>query len=406
MNNIAKFFILTCLLSICGELRAQGVIPDKRDTLYYNFLFPVSVYTIDLNRQYPETVARIDSVVREQKAVRSIDLIRIAAFSSIEGKPETNLSLSEKRARFIKEHLLETFPFLMQIPIDAHGFGEDWQSFGKMVAEDDAMPSKQQLLNIIDDIRLTADEKKAKIKQLDSGLTYRYIALKVLPLLRRADVEMQVHDIQTAPPPAEEPKAVEIEPVVEPEYTPEATEPALPPPPTPEPTSETWALKTNLLYWAVCGVANVGAEFRVGKHFSVDVPITWSPYTIKEDWKFRTLSVQPEIRGWTSRAMKGHFFGLYTHLAWYNIATDQLDRYQDKDGKTPLWGGGLSYGYALPLKGRWNMEFTIGFGYARLDYDVFYNIPNGALYDNRTKDYWGITRAGINLIYQFNNTKR
>ena len=55
------------------------------------------------------------------------------------------------------------------------------------------------------------------------------------------------------------------------------------------------------------------------------------------------------------------------------------------------------------------MEFVIGFGYARLDYDIFYNmknVKNGALYDNRTKDYWGMTRAAINLIYQFTNKKR
>ena len=120
----------------------------------------------------------------------------------------------------------------------------------------------------------------------------------------------------------------------------------------------------------------------------------------------RTLSIQPEIRWWTNRMMNGHFVGLHTHLAYYNISVDNLDRYQDTDGKTPLYGCGLSYGYAMPLKNQWNMEFTIGFGYARLDYDIFYNVKNGAVYDNQTKDYWGVTRAGINLIYHFNKNKK
>ena len=36
---------------------------------------------------------------------------------------------------------------------------------------------------------------------------------------------------------------------------------------------------------------------------------------------------------------------------------------------------GLSYGYMLPFARHWAAEFTIGAGYVRTKYDVYYNIP-------------------------------
>jgi hypothetical protein len=57
---------------------------------------------------------------------------------------------------------------------------------------------------------------------------------------------------------------------------------------------------------------------------------------------------------------------------------------------------------ALPWLNRFSVEFTLGAGYARLDYDVYYNIPNGAKHASGTKNYWGITRGGISFTYHFN----
>ncbi|MDR2058469.1 MAG: DUF3575 domain-containing protein [Dysgonamonadaceae bacterium] len=158
-------------------------------------------------------------------------------------------------------------------------------------------------------------------------------------------------------------------------------------------------IKTNLILLGA-GLANIGIEHPLGDRFSVDLSFIYSPYTIKRDWKFRTLGIQPELRWWWKESMKGHFLGLHGHLLYYNVAWDDLDRYQDREGRTPLWGAGLSYGYTLPVHKRWNLEFTIGAGYAHLIYDSFYNVGNGAKYSTDTKDYWGITRVGITLVYK------
>ncbi|MDR2127431.1 MAG: DUF3575 domain-containing protein [Prevotellaceae bacterium] len=162
---------------------------------------------------------------------------------------------------------------------------------------------------------------------------------------------------------------------------------------------KTWLLKTNLLYMCA-GVFNLAAEYSFSNRLSVDIPVTYSPYSISRTYKIRTLSIQPELRWWMKEPLTGHFLGFHTHLAFYNIALDTYNRYQDKDGKTPLWGAGFSYGYVLRGKGKWNFEFTLGIGYAHLNYDIFYNVDNGSVYNSKIKNYWGLTKAGVTVSYR------
>lgn len=158
------------------------------------------------------------------------------------------------------------------------------------------------------------------------------------------------------------------------------------------------AIKTNAVYWAVA-VANLGVEFALGNHYSVDVPVIYSPYTVASDFRFRFLVVQPELRYWLRSPMKGHFFGAHFHAGAFNIAVDDKSRYQSPNG---FYGIGLSYGYSLAFARHWAVEFTIGAGYAYTKYDAYYNIPNGARYEKSVPyDYWGITKAGISVVYTF-----
>lgn len=161
------------------------------------------------------------------------------------------------------------------------------------------------------------------------------------------------------------------------------------------------ALKTNLAAW-VGTVLNASFEAQVGSRFSIDFPVMWCPWHIGDRRSVRTFALQPEARYWLSRPGEGHFFGLHAHAAWFNVRWKD-DRYQDTG--RPLLGAGLSYGYLLPLGGRWSGEFTLGAGYANMRYDTYYNIDNGARIDTRTKNYWGITRVGVSLVYRFNTNK-
>lgn len=158
------------------------------------------------------------------------------------------------------------------------------------------------------------------------------------------------------------------------------------------------AAKTNIAYHAAL-VNNLAVEVQVSKHLSVELPIIWSSSEFNDKHALRAFAVQPEVRWWMSEAGRGHFFGLHAHVAWFNVKWDN-NRYQDVD--RPLLGGGLSYGYLLPLSAHWGAEFTLGAGYANTKYDTYYNIDNGALFStDDTKHYWGITRVGLSLVYRF-----
>lgn len=160
-------------------------------------------------------------------------------------------------------------------------------------------------------------------------------------------------------------------------------------------------VKTNIAAWAGT-IMNVAADVQVSEHISVELPILWCPWHISSKHAVKTFTIQPEARYWLSKPGVGHFFGVHAHVGWYSVKWNR-DRYQDTS--RPLLGAGISYGYLLPFNEHWAGEFTLGAGYANMRYDTYYNIDNGARIDTRTKNYWGITRVGLSVVYRFNLKK-
>lgn len=171
--------------------------------------------------------------------------------------------------------------------------------------------------------------------------------------------------------------------------------------PAPSSAGRYVAVKTNLAAWAGT-ILNVAADVQVGRHWSVELPVLWCPWYVSDRHAVKTFTIQPEGRYWLAHPGKGHFFGLHAHIGWFNVRWDK-DRYQDTS--RPFLGAGISYGYLLPFNEHWAGEFTLGAGYANMKYNTYYNIDNGARIDTRTKNYWGITRVGISVVYRFNIKK-
>ena len=163
------------------------------------------------------------------------------------------------------------------------------------------------------------------------------------------------------------------------------------------PASRYIAVKTNLAAWAGT-IVNIAADVQVGRHISVELPVLWCPWYASGEHAVKTFTIQPEGRWWLSHPGEGHFFGVHAHMGWYSVKWKR-DRYQDTG--RPMLGAGISYGYLLPFNAHWAGEFTLGAGYANTRYDTYYNIDNGARIDTRTKNYWGITRVGISVVYRF-----
>ena len=163
-----------------------------------------------------------------------------------------------------------------------------------------------------------------------------------------------------------------------------------------EPRVALLSVKANLPAWATATL-NAAVEARVGKRWTVELPVTWSPWHIAREHAARVFALQPEARRWLHAPGEGWFAGVHAHAVWFNVRWDK-DRYQSAG--RPLLGAGVSLGYALPLGGRWGAEFSAGAGYASIKYDTYYNIPDGARVSTRTRDYWGITRARIAVTWK------
>ena len=172
--------------------------------------------------------------------------------------------------------------------------------------------------------------------------------------------------------------------------------------------SQKIAIKNNLMYDAL-KTPNLSFEFSVGRKWTFDTQVgmnfffytkdvTSSRYKTK---KFSHWLVQPEARYWLCEKFNGHFFGLHAHYADYNVGglkflskNMENHRYQGN-----LYGAGLSYGYQWLLSDRWSMEAVLGIGWAHLDYDKYPCATCGTVLKSDTKDYFGVTKAAISIIY-------
>lgn len=161
------------------------------------------------------------------------------------------------------------------------------------------------------------------------------------------------------------------------------------------------AVKSNLLYDATTTI-NLGMEFGLSRHWTLDVPFNLNPWKFDDGTRLRHWGVQPEARYWFCEPFRRSFVGLHAHYADFNVGglpgifseNMQQNRYQGH-----LYGAGVSFGYAWIIKKRWGIEATIGAGYARIVYDKFPCAECGSRIKSGTKNYFGPTRAGITLTY-------
>ena len=346
-----------------------------------------------------------------------LNSIDIVAYASPEGPYTLNRKLARKRAENISAYLRGNMPFLSGSLFNVQPKGIDWNGLAAMVEASD-MRYRSEVLNILRNVPETTyrngklvDSRLKRLMDLRGGRPYNYMLTHFFPELRAAGAYVVCDFVRILP--AVVPDTVPTEPVeiIEPVYI-EETDTVVSIPadtldlvtnhsdllPARERDYDRWAIKSNALYLAA-GVTNVGGEYAFHPHWSVDLPLVWSPYTLARTYRMRFLYIQPEARYWLDRPMKGHFFGVHLHAGVFNVSLDDKNRYQSEKG---FHGGGISYGYAMPLSRRWSMEFTVGVGYAFTKYCTYYNVHNGIRYEKDIPyNYWGITKLGLNFVYRF-----
>ena len=370
-------------------------------------------------------LSRIDSTLQAVLNDTTLTLLRLSVngYGSPEGRHSYNQQMARERADSLRAYVLSQGD-LPQDRIVTRSIPEDWDGLAAFVeaTPDGTLRHKQEILQIIRSDRQPG-VKEWLIRQAFPK-DFAYLLDNGMPLLRRSD--LRVDYLRTiAPEPEVEDSVVPIDTL------PLLAEVADTPVEEPQqPDRCRMILKTNLLYDVVL-LPNIGVEIPLGKRWSVSA-----------DWFYTWFSSDRRHRYWQSyggyltvrryfgknsmvngqrsmvngqRSMvrstsgrllpkgrkngqcsmvNGHHLGLYVLGLTYDVEWGGRGYQADHFG----FGGGIEYGYALPIGRRLSLDFTLGVGFQDGEYKEYDPIDNCYVWDSTHKrHWWGPTKAEVTL---------
>lgn len=271
---------------LCSHKHADRTVFIE-DSLIPPILFDVNKSDIRITPQLTEAI----NLIQDKKGV--LARISIVGSASPDGSLKWNQELGLNRAEALTRYIVQ------KTELDSSMFhvcsrGEDWEFLGEILDERKDFPNGEHIQSII--LEETDNEvRKRKIQELDGGQTWHLLIEELFPQLRNARLAI------VSVYPKFEPIASEYtlkRPPMIPLNQYDLMSPKLLPPTIDKSQSSKWkiAIKTNLLFDAVL-VANLGVEISPWTHWSLDIPVWYSPYNISSTRNIRLLAVQPERSG-------------------------------------------------------------------------------------------------------------
>lgn len=379
-----------------GRGTAEAMQPQNSQKMRFYFVMGNS----DLVFQYgPNLMQRqqFDSLARRVAQLRTIriDSVVMTAYTSPTDSRIGSRELAEARIVAVKDYILRTLEHndLRGVVLMSHV---------RSAADSD------ELAEDSDDPWLAGDDEYNKVRRveftayLNAGMgSARAVAINVTPQLTEtmadtitdAQRERQLAAIATNPYPVWVPgakKTVKSYAVRGRGYT--------------GPVNQFFAVRTNLPYWLVAA-PNAGVEFYIGGRFSILLEGTLSYWNKKTDTGDKGIYLAgggPEFRYWFNddRSKSSHLIGIYGQYADFDIKLNETGR------QGTAIGGGISYGYYMPVGRRWAFEFGIGIGYLNNKMDVYRWNPvvNKNLWvEEETKAWIGPTKVKAAVIFRIGN---
>ncbi len=376
--------------------------------------FPINEYRIVRDYSNNAHNLRVIEILLDEVAADStLELLEVSfrGSASPDGGQLLNTSLAAKRVESLRSWVMQRG----NLPDSILGSVEStipWEAFREMLRMSDWEDAPNVLAVIAlgdDDDPAAVDRRMRQLRAMDGGRVWRTLASDYFPRLRLAYVvflklrQIETHE-ETFEPDEEELELVAVEDVVLPDTAAIAT--AEPQDEVPVPCRRFWSVRTNLPALGMF-IANASAEWQFACRWSASASLYYSAWNyLKSTRKFRTFSLRPEVRYWFRDGGNGFFLDAHVAMVSYNYALSSGEwRYQDRGGVHPALGGGLGIGFRMPISrnGRWRAEASLGAGVYSLDYNRFYNVPNGALYDTVRKTYFGIDQFALSLVFTFNS---
>lgn len=386
--------------------------------------FPILKTQIDTT--YKQNAAQEMEMVRFLQAIRQDSTVHIhnvtfRGVTSPDGTCALNTMLAQKRLASL-EKWIRAQVIIPDSLVQYQSITITWDNLKPIIAQsnfaykDTVLAVLNQPSSLPDSLCLpVADKRMLQLKKLHNGVVWKELNQQFFSHMRKACVVVSTNKKQV----------VLEQPIEMPQDTIEvAQQPVMPDTLVADTLvadtlitdtipAYTWTrqltLKTNALYWAV-GMANAAVDIDLCQHWSLSIPVFYSAWDyFVNDIKFRFVGLQPEIRYWIKDTNQdGWFVGAHFGMAYWNVAVNGAYRYQDRNREEPALGGGVGFGYRMPLSknGKWKVEFALGLGVYNAPYDKFENVPNGQLVESGNYIYWGIDQAAVSFSYTFNLTKK
>lgn len=343
------------------------------------------------------------------------DSLTIISSTSPEGPAALNERLAIQRAGNTRNLLIKSFPQFKADRINVTSSVNDWSGMVLTLRRDSTFQHGAEILKVLLDPRVEnkdlairsklPDEYNMLKNKMFDNMRTSSVTIRVIKTIDNVD-EFVVEEIQDELP-AEEPFPVkEDKPAMDTAVVETVQEPIEESVQQEEPSKEKKpyyiAAKTNLLYDAAI-VPNVGVEVYLGKNFSVAG--NWMYSWWKSDrvsWYWRTYGGDLALRYWLGRAAKekpltGHHIGLYGQILTYDIEVGGRGYLGDRWS----YGGGLEYGYSLPVRQRLNIDFTLGLGYLGGEFQEYLPIDGHYVWQvTKMRNWIGPTKLEVSLIWQ------
>ena len=317
-----------------------------------------------------------------------LDQVRFSGFASPEGPERLNQNLAAERRGTWEAFVTSqpSYPEIISTFVNADVI--DWPYLNRLSA--DIFPEGSQYFFTV-----------GQLQRAYNGELWRRLA-PLFPDMRYAEVAFRYHVIEEEPAPVYEPiieKEEEHDAIADLIGSDQEFQPT-------EPVAKScrplyMSLKTNMLYDAAA-IPNVGVEFALGRHFSIMANwgySWWSSNASHHFWRY--YGGDAGLRYWFpskrfNKPLTGHHLGLYGQMFTYDFELG------GKGQQSNFWnyGGGLEYGFALPIGRRLNIDFTIGLGYITGEYYKYRPFDGHYVWESTNRRHWfGPTKAEISLVW-------
>lgn len=132
-------------------------------------------------------LAKIDNTVNTVVNDKNITPkgIVLKGYASPEGSYASNARLAENRVKALRDYIRTKHDFPQSF-FTVESEPEDWVGFKTKVEADSNVPSRDEVLAIINS-NDAPDKKEARLKTLGGGAAYRYVLKEIFPYLRHSD---------------------------------------------------------------------------------------------------------------------------------------------------------------------------------------------------------------------------